>query len=289
MAKYQTVNPELLGLLFEKCSFVAGGDPTMTGEQPQGPPPGDPSMGSGAPPPDDPSMGGAPPPGDPSMGGGAPPMDPSMMGGGMPPGGPPPGGGGDMSGLMQQIAQVAQTTSGAQPGVKPKLDVNVILYQLVRLVDAQAKAHGVEVGLQGMGSVSQDQSGAMKVDVPVTLQQVTKALAKINDALGVTSPAADMIVTPEDLNALAAGGPAGAIAQADQNQPSPTGGEEQGPGSGSAIPPIKPIQGAGPNMAKSSYDKYSRGVAFDTGKLDQVAQRAVAIGMLMDQRRRSTQ
>jgi len=161
-----------------KYAFVAAGDPAMGAPMPSGgAPPMDPAMGGGAPPPD-PSMGGAPPM-DPSMGGGAPPppMDPSM-GGGAPP--PPPMD--PMAAIMPMVQQAVQQAMSANGGGQPQ---------------------GAGPGLKP------------KIDINVEIVQIKKMLAKIIDALGIHVPVSDMVVTPEDLNQIAQGGPGLAAATPD--------------------------------------------------------------------------
>jgi hypothetical protein len=118
---------------FDKVAFIPGGD--MTG-------------GGGG--------GGAPPPGgDPAaMGGGAPPPggDPAAMGGG----GAPPGGdpgmsmGGDP--LQQILQKLNQLTMGGGAGgaagagaLKPKVDVNMVLVQILKILARIADALGVKI------------------------------------------------------------------------------------------------------------------------------------------------
>jgi len=178
-----------------KYAFVAAGDPAMGAPMPSGgAPPMDPSMGGGAPPPD-PSMGGAPPM-DPSMGGGAPPMDPSM-GGGAPP--PPPMD--PMAAIMPMVQQAVQQAMSANGGGQPQ---------------------GAGPGLKP------------KIDINVEIVQIKKMLAKIIDALGIHVPVSDMVVTPEDLNQIAQGGPGLAAATPDG---------KSGGGLGQ-IAPISPIKAA---------------------------------------------
>lgn len=144
---------------FTKLAFVPGGDPSMTGGG--APPGGDPSGGGGAPPPGgDPSGGGAPPMDPSGGGGGAPPMDPSMMG--MPPP-PPAGGGGDpaMTAKMDQILQAVQGGS-AQSGsnmagqIKPKIDVNVAIMQMSKMIARIADALGVKIPASEMIATPND-------------------------------------------------------------------------------------------------------------------------------------
>lgn len=164
---------------------------------------GDPAMGAppptGGAPPMDPSMGGgAPPPMDPSMGGGAPPpppMDPSM-GGGAPP--PPPMD--PMAAIMPMVQQAVQQAMSANGG-------------------------GQMQGANGLKP---------KIDINVEIVQIKKMLAKIIDALGIHVPVSDMVVTPEDLNQIAQGGPGLAAATPDG---------KSGGGLGQ-IAPISPIKAA---------------------------------------------
>lgn len=232
MNQFGTVNPELLGLARaniarfakpvgrEKRGFVPGGDPAMGG---------DPA-----------AMGGMPPGGDPAAMGGMPPG-----GGGMPPGAPsdPTAGmGGQMPDLSSMIKQQVQAAMGGMQGqngqIKPKIDENVVLLQ------------------------------------------VLKILAKIADALGVNIPASEMVVTPEDLQQMAQGGPGYAAMTPDQGG---------GAGAGnSAIKPIEPMQGASPDLAKGASDvnghpTRQQGVAFDTSGLERTMNKASAIARIRGQ------
>lgn len=187
MSNYGSVNPELVGLALdnvqkharaqEKEAFVAAGDPAMMG--------GDPAAMGGAPP-----AGG--PPMDPAMAGGAPPMDPAMMDPAMAGGAPPADPLAGLQPMIQQAVQAAMGGMGGEGQIKPKIDVNV------------------------------------------EIMQIKKILAKISDALGIQIPAADMVATPEDLTAMASGGPgAGAM---------------EGSGGASAISPISGIEPMGAAM-----------------------------------------
>jgi hypothetical protein len=137
-----------------------------------GMPPMDPSMMGGGMPP-----GGAMPPMDPSMmGGGMPPMDPSMMaammGGGMPPGGAmppmdpsmmaammgggmPPGGAAPPMDPSMAAAQGAANGGGGPPP-KIKVDINVELLQIKKLLAAIVDALGIRVPAQDMAVTPQD-------------------------------------------------------------------------------------------------------------------------------------
>jgi hypothetical protein len=126
-----------------KQAFVPAGDPSM-----------DPSAaGGGAPP------GGAPPGGDPSAGGGAPPPggDPSA-GGGAPP--PPPV---DPTAIAQQVMQMIQAQGGAGGGmgggaepIKPKIDVNVTMLQILKMLSRIADALGVQIPASEMVATQGD-------------------------------------------------------------------------------------------------------------------------------------
>lgn len=150
MPQYQTVNPALLGLVeeklarLEKRSFVPQGDPAMSA--------GDPVAGGGG-------GGGAPPMGgDPMAGGGAPPVDP-MAGG---------GGGDPMAALMPMIQQAVQQAmaangggaggggAGAGGGLKPKIDINIEIMQMKKLLARIVDSLGIPVPAQEMVATEQD-------------------------------------------------------------------------------------------------------------------------------------
>lgn len=253
MSRFGTVNPELLGLArqqvarfakLEKQAFIPGGDPSMGG---------DPSAGGGAPP------GGMPPGGDPSAGGGMPPGgDPSGGAGGMPPGGA--GGAG------------SDPTAGIQA---PSSDITSLIQQQV-----QAAVAGMTPG-GGMGAGAGAGGIKPKIDQNVVLLQILKMLAKISDTLGIHIPASEMVVTPEDLRAMAQGGPGAAAAQ-DQGGGGAAGGM---PGQ-SAIKPIEPMQAASPGLAAGGGEKGAadhvrqQGVAFDTSALQRNMNKASAIAKI---------
>ncbi len=151
------INPALLDMArsnvikMKKQAFVAAGDPAMGGA-----PPMDPAMAGGAPP-MDPAMAGGAPPMDPAMAGGAPPMDPAMAGG-APPMDP-------MAQLQPMIAQAVQTAmasqgggagGGAGPAIKPKIDINVEIMQLKKLVAKLCDAMGVQIPAAEMVATPED-------------------------------------------------------------------------------------------------------------------------------------
>lgn len=147
------------------------------------------------------AAGGAPPPGG----------DPAAMGGAPP---PPPEGGGGMDPMMiqQMVQQAVQQAMAGQGGggggaggggaLKPKVDVNVTLLQILKIVTRMAEAQGVEIPPSEM------------VPDMTSVNQLAQ-MSQSGDFSG-------------------AGGGAG-------------GGQQQ-----SAIPPIEPMQAAGPAMGKQS-------------------------------------
>ncbi len=278
MSRFGTVNPELLGLArqrvarfakLEKQAFIPGGDPAMGG--------GDPSAGGGAPPE------GMPPGGDPSGGaGGMPPGGMPLGGaGGMPPGGMPLGGAGGMppggmplggAGGMPPGGAGSDPTAGIQA---PSSDITSLIQQQV-----QAAVAGMAPG-GGMGAGAGAGGIKPKIDQNVVLLQILKMLAKISDTLGIHIPASEMVVTPEDLRAMAQGGPGAAAAQ-DQGG---GGGAAGGMPGQSAIKPIEPMQAASPGLAtggeKGAADHVrQQGVAFDTSALQRNMNKASAIAKI---------
>jgi hypothetical protein len=198
------------------------------------------AAGGGAPP------GGAPQGGDPAAMGMDPSMmgmDPSMMGGGAPPAPAPDaggggGGGGDMTALLA------------------KMD------QMMTMVGQGGGAGGGGAGGAGLKP---------KIDQNVVSMQILKILARVADALGVSIPASEMVVTGPDLNQMAA----------TQQQ------QQAAPAQQSAISPIQPMQGASPALAqgggggggstKSSIDQ-GRPYKFD---FQQTADKAAAVARAM--------
>lgn len=145
---FDTVNPELLSIcrqsLREKHAFVPAQDPSAAG-------------------------GGAPPGGGAAPGGGAPPQDPMAMMGGAPPADPMGGGEGGGSNtemMLQQILQQLRMGGGAggQAGaggpLKPKIDVNVALMQISKMLARIADSLGVQIPAHEMIATPQD-LGAM--------------------------------------------------------------------------------------------------------------------------------
>jgi len=152
MGNYGSVNPELVGLALnnvqkhvkaeEKRAFVAAGDPAMMG--------GDPAAMGGAPPPGGPPM-------DPAMGG-APPMDPAM--GGAPPMDP-------MAAMQPMIDQAVQAAIAAQGGgmgggmggegqIKPKIDVNIEIMQIKKILAKISDALGIHIPAADMVATPED-------------------------------------------------------------------------------------------------------------------------------------
>lgn len=153
----------------------------------------------------DPSMGGMPPGGDPSMGGGMPPgMDPSMMGGGA----PPQPAGDPLAGLQPMIQQAVQQAMAAQTGaggggaagagggagLKPKIDVNVALMQMSKMLARICSALSITIPPEEMIATPQD-LGAM------AQQQATGAGGSGGQA-GGAAPAAGPSPTVQPIEAL---------------------------------------------------------------------------------------
>jgi hypothetical protein len=203
----------------------------------------------------DPAMmgGGGAPPMDPS-GGGMPPMDPAMMGGAPPMGGPPPmpgGGGLDPNSLTQMITQAVQTAMGAGsqavpgggvPGAggKPaKPDLNVIAmdcFQTKKLIIGLYNTMGLPLPQDILDGPNRDPSTGAPMPVGAT---------------GSTSDPSMM------------------MSQAQQNQGGPPGG---GPGTGSAIPPMSPMEPAGPGAEAAGGMPPKQGsYGFDTKTLSRAA------------------
>lgn len=142
MSNYQSINPALVGLALENVSkhakqeekraFVAAGDPAM--------------MGGGAPP-MDPAMGGGAPPMDPAMGG-APPMDPMAQ----------------IQPMIDQAVQAAMASQGggapAGPGgegqIKPKIDVNIEIMQIKKILAKISDALGIQIPAADMVATPED-------------------------------------------------------------------------------------------------------------------------------------
>ncbi len=124
-----------------KQAFVAAGDPAMGG---------------------DPAAAGGAPPMDPAMAGGAPPMDPAMAGGDPMAGGAPPMD--PMAQIQPMIDQAVQAAmaagggaaGGTGPAIKPKIDVNVELMQIKKLLARIADAMGVQIPAAEMVATPED-------------------------------------------------------------------------------------------------------------------------------------
>jgi hypothetical protein len=144
----------------------------------------DPAMAGGGAPPMDPAMGGAPPM-DPAMmgGGGAPPMDPAMMGMdpammgmdpammGMDPammGGAPPApegggsGGDDIRAIIKEelaasgLTGASSATEAPSGKIKPKVDVNVEILQIKKMLARLSDAMGVNIPAADMVATEDD-------------------------------------------------------------------------------------------------------------------------------------
>lgn len=153
MSNYQSINPELVGLALdnvskfameEKQAFVPAGDPAMMG--------GDPAMMGGPPP-----GAGGPPPGGPPMGG--PPMDPAMAGG------PPMDPMAQIQPMIEQAVQAAMASQGGGMGggamggpeqIKPKIDVNIEIMQIKKILAKISDALGIQIPAADMVATPED-------------------------------------------------------------------------------------------------------------------------------------
>jgi len=142
------INPELLKIARKhvgqyKQAFVPAGDPTMGG---------------------DPAAAGGAPPMDPAAAGGAPPVDPAAAGGA----GAAGGGGEDpmamIQPMIQQAVQQAMATqggggaggAGGEGAIKPKIDVNVEIMQMKKMLAKIVDALGIKVPAQEMVATPED-------------------------------------------------------------------------------------------------------------------------------------
>jgi hypothetical protein len=148
MSNYQSINPELVGLALdnvskfameEKQAFVPAGDPAMMG--------GDPAMMGGPPP----GAGGPPPPG-------GPPMDPAMAGG------PPMDPMAEIQPMIDQAVQAAMASQGGGVGggmggegqIKPKIDVNIEIMQIKKILAKISDALGIQIPAADMVATPED-------------------------------------------------------------------------------------------------------------------------------------
>jgi hypothetical protein len=169
-------------------------------------------------------MGGGGGPMDPSMMGGAPPMDPSMMGGGGGPMPPPAGGGGDpaVTAKLDQLIQMMQGGGiGAQSGmtqggqIKPKIDVNVAIMQISKMLARIADALGVKIPASEMIATPNDLTGMAAKQQAGGLQDAA------NGAPGGIPPMPPM----PDMTAGPPGGGGGGKAAADRSRHRVQGGQ----------------------------------------------------------------
>lgn len=161
---------------------------------------GDPAMGAPA----DPAAGGAPM--DPAAMGGGMPADPAAMGGG--------GGGGDpMAALMpaiQQMVQQAVASSGAAAGggagggmLKPKIDINVEIMQMKKLLARLCDAMGVAIPAAEMVATpddlsqmaSQQQGGAPAAGALGSIQPMQPMKAAYDNPWEYGSPYSELVET----------------------------------------------------------------------------------------------
>lgn len=177
------VNPEIIRMARQavsgptKLAFVPGGDPAAMG-------------GGGM---------------DPSM------MDPAAMGGGMAPPAAPPadggGGGGQLDSIMRKLDQMMMSGGGAGAGgaagpLKPKIDVNVALMQISKMLARIADALGVHIPAHELIATPQDLTA-------MATQQQTGAPAGPESA-GAAGPATGAIPPVGPLEGLQPAGMPGA-------------------------------------------------------------------------------
>jgi hypothetical protein len=153
---------------------------------------------------------------DPAMAGGAPPMDPAMAGGGMDPaamggmdpammGGAPPAGGDPIEAfrsiVKEELAAAGMGTGGAAAGpagqIKPKIDVNVELMQIKKMMARIADTLGVHIPASEMVATPQDLGamasggGGMPAPAPGGAPPMPPKTAE--DTTGVAYPYNEMI------------------------------------------------------------------------------------------------
>lgn len=145
------INPYLMKLARDavsariKAGFIPAGDPAAMGGDPAagGAPPMDPSMGGGMP--MDPSMGGMP-------------MDPAAGGGSAPPPGIDPA---SLQMMVQQaVAQAMPQAAGAAGAaggqIKPKIDINVAVMQMSKMLARICEALNIHVPPHELIATPQD-------------------------------------------------------------------------------------------------------------------------------------
>lgn len=198
------------------------------------------------------------PGGDPSMGGGGGGGDPSMGGGGAPPpGGDPSGGGGG---------------GGGAPPPDPRIDQ---LMQMMQQLQMNGMGGGGGAGGAGKNALTP------KIDEKAVMLQILKILARIADQLGIKIPASEMVVTQTDMQGLAqASSSGGPMPGMDPNLGA--GGGQAGGGGGAigGMPGMDPMQGAGVPGGEKAGSYTGNGVAFDTGGLAAMGDRAGAIARI---------
>lgn len=169
---------------------------------------------SGGAAPMDPAMaGGSPAPVDPAMAGGGMPMDPAAMGGG---GGMPmdpamAGGGGDPMEAFRAIVKEELAASGAggagagaaAGGIKPKIDVNVEIMQMKKLLARLADAMGVHIPASEMVATPQDLAQMAQPAAPPAGAGAPPAKTA-DDHAGVAFPYNELINSANDTRSRAA-------------------------------------------------------------------------------------
>lgn len=107
----------------------------------------------------DPSAAGGPPQGDPAAGG-APPADPGMSQVAAPPPAPDAsaGGGGPLDVILQKLTALGAGGAGGAAGgaLKPKIDVNVTLLQILKIMARMADHMGIQIPASEMVPTQSD-------------------------------------------------------------------------------------------------------------------------------------
>jgi hypothetical protein len=176
------------------------------------------------------SSGGAPPM-DPAMagGGGGMPMDPAMMGG---------GGGMPMDPAMMGAAPPMDPAMAGEGGG------GISKEEIQAMISEALAAQGAGTGDPAAGGAAGAGGGKkMKVDVNQEIYQIKKLLVMLFEQAGIDVPANLLLGDP----AMDPHAPADAAAK----DPLSAGASPEQPG-GSSIPPIAPIQGAGPELVSDA-------------------------------------
>jgi hypothetical protein len=157
---------------YEKRSFVPAGDPNLDPNAAAAAAGG--GGGQGGPPPD-PSAGGAPP--DPSAGGGAPPAaDPNAIAQ-------------SVMQMLQPALQQGGAGGGGMEPIKPKIDINVAVMQILKMLARICDAQGIQIPASEMVMTSNDltQYGMQQQNQPAAgggAMQPPQPIQPIQPAMG---------------------------------------------------------------------------------------------------------